>query len=142
MYRKTLKWLFGQELSVKAGAAKRPFQTSRVTSVPPKTPFGRIMCHKCKGRPWTGHPLIFELRNRLQRLHFLGLPALGSFDDLKLHVLSFFQAAEALGLNRGEMHEYVLTRLAADETIPFGVIEPLNCSLFHVGTVPLFQILR
>jgi hypothetical protein len=35
------------------------------------------------------------------------------------------------------VHENILARLAADETIPLGVVEPLYCSLFHVR-LPVF----
>src|ERR1051326_5490279 len=69
----------------------------------------------------------------LQRLYVLCLQALGSLDDVELNRLPFFQAAEAFVLNGGVVYEHVLAILPADETIPFGVIEPLHCSLFHGG---------
>jgi hypothetical protein len=30
------------------------------------------------------------------------------------------------------MHENVFARLAADKAVALGVVEPLNCSLFHI----------
>src|SRR5580704_192556 len=70
-------------------------------------------------------------RSGLCTLHVLGLPALGAFDHVKLHLLPFLKAAEAARLNGGEMHEYILTVLAADETVTLGVVKPLHCSCFH-----------
>jgi hypothetical protein len=49
------------------------------------------------------------------------LPALGAFDHVKLHLLTFLQAAETAGLNCGEMHEDILAVLAADKFIKGGV---------------------
>jgi hypothetical protein len=42
--------------------------------------------------------------------------------------LPFLQAAEAASLNSGEMHEYILPILTADEAIAFSVVKPLYCS--------------
>src|SRR5579862_4835355 len=68
----------------------------------------------------------------LDALDVLGLPALGAFDHVKLHLLTFLQTAEAAGLNGGEMHEDILAVLAADKTVALGVVKPLHCSCFHV----------
>ena len=68
---------------------------------------------------------------KLDGRHVLCLPALGSFDDVELDRLSFFQAAEAVRLNRRKMHEDIFTVLAADEPEALSVIEPLYDSLFH-----------
>jgi hypothetical protein len=78
----------------------------------------------------------------LQRLDVLGLPALGSFNNVELHRLAFFQAAKAVRLDRREMHEYIFAILAADESKALGVIEPLHCSLFHDVAVFLCFVLR
>src|SRR5262249_25423986 len=86
---------------------------------------------KQKGRP-TGRPSLQKICYCLECLDVLCLQALGSLDDVELHRLAFLQAAEALVLNGGVVNEHVLAVLAADETIAFGVIEPLHCSLFHV----------
>src|SRR5579863_8275689 len=71
------------------------------------------------------------MRSGLCTLHVLGLPALRAFDHVKLHLLTFLEAAEAARLNGREVHKYVFTVLAADETIAFGVVKPLHCSCFH-----------
>src|SRR4249920_3244879 len=74
---------------------------------------------------------IFACEKWLDSLHVLGLPALGAFDHIELNLLTLLQAAESTRLNRGEVYEYILTILAADETITLGVVEPLYCSCFH-----------
>ena len=68
----------------------------------------------------------------LDALDVLCLPSLGAFDHVKLHLLTFLKAAEAAGLNGGEMHEDILAVLAADEPIALSVVKPLHCSCFHV----------
>ena len=75
----------------------------------------------------------------LDALDVLCLPALGAFDHVKLHLLTFLQTAESARLNGGEMYEYILTVLAADESIALGIVKPLHCSCFHV--VALFLLL-
>jgi hypothetical protein len=79
--------------------------------------------------PWI---LIF-----LQRPDVLGLQTLRTFRHLELHALTFLQAAETAGLDRGEVHENVLATLAADKPITLGIIEPLHCSLFHICLVEI-----
>jgi len=74
----------------------------------------------------------------LDALDVLCLPALGAFDYVKLHLLTFLEAAEAAGLNGGEMHEDILAVLAADKTVALGVVKPLHCSCFHVVALFLF----
>src|ERR1700747_3261016 len=90
-----------------------------------------------------GRPLCFcfsncELRSGLCTLHVLGLPALGAFDHVKLHLLTFLEAAETARLNGGEVHKYVLAVLAADKTVALGVVKPLHCSCFHGVALFLF----
>ncbi len=85
----------------------------------------------------SGRPLSFD-GSGLDVLDVLCLPAFGAFDHVKLYLLTFLQAAESTGLNRGEMHEYILSVLAADESIALGVVKPLHCSCFHVDTMFLF----
>src|SRR5262249_51391792 len=75
----------------------------------------------------------------LQQLHVLCLPAFGAFDDVELHGLTFFQASEPVCLDCGKVNKHILSVLPADKAIPFRVIEPLNCSLFHCVTrIPCF----
>ena len=73
----------------------------------------------------------------LDSLNVLGLPALGAFGDVELHGLAFLQAAKAASLNSREMHKNVLAILTADEAVAFGIVEPLDGSLFHID-VPVF----
>src|SRR6516165_6382129 len=76
----------------------------------------------------------------LDALDVLCLPALRAFHNVELHLLTFLEAAEAAGLNGGEMHEDILAVLAADKAVALGVVKPLHCSCFHVLLVPLFLI--
>jgi len=46
-------------------------------------------------------------------------------------LLTFLQAAEAIGLNGREVNKHVLAVLAADKSITLGVVKPLYCSCFH-----------
>src|SRR6266446_2342588 len=59
-----------------------------------------------------------------------GLKALGALLDLKLHRLPFRQRLVSIHLNRGEMDEDVLSRLALNEPIAFCCVEPLDHTLF------------
>jgi hypothetical protein len=61
-----------------------------------------------------------------------GQKALGTFQELEFHGFSFVEGPVAVFLDRGKMHEYVLTGGALNEAISFGSIEPFDCSLlFH-----------
>jgi hypothetical protein len=62
--------------------------------------------------------------------YVFSLEALGSLLDFKLDKLAFVQRFVSIHLDRGEVNEDVLSRLALDETIPFGSIEPLDHTLF------------
>jgi hypothetical protein len=52
--------------------------------------------------------------------------------------LAFLQAAEAAGLDGGEVHKHVLAVLTADKTLALGVVKPLYCSCFHGVALFLF----
>ena len=69
--------------------------------------------------------LVADCRSGLDRLHILGLPALGSLHYIELDLLTFLQAAESIGLDGREMYVHILPILAADETITFGVVSTL-----------------
>ncbi len=81
---------------------------------------------------------FYSLRGGLSRFYVLGLPALRALDHVKLHLLTLLQAAESARLNGGEMYEYILAVLAADETVTLGIVKPLHCSCFHVVANFLF----
>ena len=85
-------------------------------------------------------PVLRKFESGLRRLYILGLPALGSFDHIELDLLTFLQAAESAGLDGREVYEYVLSTLAADETITLGVVKPLYCSCFHGVALFLFLL--
>ncbi len=75
---------------------------------------------------------------KLQHLDVFCLPPFGTFDDVKLDWLAFFQTAKTIRLNGREMNEYIFTIFPRDKAITLRVIEPLHCSLFHV--VPAFLV--
>jgi hypothetical protein len=77
-----------------------------------------------------------------ERLYVLSLPALWAFDHVELHALALLQAPETTGLNCREVHENIFPRLTADESVPFGIVEPLYCSLFHIYILFPFVYLR
>jgi len=98
---------------------------------------------KYKGRLFSRPLIEFSVQSGLDAFDVLGLPALGAFDHIELHLLPFLKAAEAIGLNGGEVNEHVLTVLAADESVTLGVVKPLYCSCFHGDALfPFFQMLR
>jgi hypothetical protein len=67
----------------------------------------------------------------LENRNVLGLPALRSLHHVKLYGLAFLQAAEAIGLNRGVVNEYIFTVGAAQESKALRIVKPFHCSLFH-----------
>ena len=68
----------------------------------------------------------------LQNLHVLCLPPFRAFDDSERNCLTFFQTAESIGLNGGEMYENIFAVFPGEKAVTLCVIEPLYCSLFHV----------
>src|SRR5258708_6332811 len=72
----------------------------------------------------------------LQQLHVLRLPALGTFDDVERHRLSFFQTAKAVGLNGRKVYEHVLSVFPTDESITFCIIEPFDSAVLHMLRIP------
>ena len=60
---------------------------------------------------------------------FGNVPRLGplrTVDDLEFDLLVFFESPEARALNRGKVHEDVVSPFAFDETVTFSVVEPLD----------------
>jgi hypothetical protein len=89
-----------------------------------------------RGRPWQQTKRAADCRPRqqlccLQWLNVFSLQAFLAFNHVKLHLLAFGQAAEAVGLDGSVMDEYIFAALAGDEAKAFGVVKPLYCSLFH-----------
>ncbi len=72
--------------------------------------------------------------------HIGGLQTLGAILDGKLHFLLGLQLAVAIGLNGGEMHEYILAAIATNKAVALGRIEPLdgsNKTLRHLSQLLL-----
>ena len=66
------------------------------------------------------------------------LLALLAIDDVKRHLLAFFQGFEASHADFGEMGEEVFTAaVRGDEAEAFGIIEPLNGTSCHVAFLSL-----
>src|SRR6185436_5225947 len=55
-----------------------------------------------------------------------GLRALGAVDNFELHRLTFFERTEAVALNGRVVDEDVRASVAFDESVPLGVVEPLD----------------
>jgi len=87
--------------------------------------------------PFSGFGLA-NVKKFSDTLDVFCLPALWAFYHVKLNLLSFLKAAESARLNGGEMHEDIFPVLAADKSVPLGVVKPLHCSCFHVDAMFLF----
>src|SRR6516225_1622366 len=62
-----------------------------------------------------------------------GLRALRALGDLELHALVLLQAAEAVAVNLGVVHEDVRSVGAGDEAVALLRVKPLDGSLCHVA---------
>src|SRR6266851_581421 len=62
----------------------------------------------------------------------LPLRSLLALRDVELDLLSFFQAAVAVTLDRAEVHEHVRATLDRDEAVALIAVEPLHCALHHL----------
>jgi len=71
------------------------------------------------------------LSRRLDGGNVLCLPALGALGNVELDALTLLEGAESVRLNRGVMDEYVLAVVSAKKSEALGVVEPLDCALFH-----------
>src|SRR5262245_20364590 len=87
-----------------------------------------------------GRPRVRGQIGWSDRADGLGLRSLGALRDLELDALVLFEAAEAGGLNGGEVDEHVApTTVNGDETETLVRVEPLHGSLRHV--TPLKKLL-
>jgi hypothetical protein len=59
----------------------------------------------------------------------VGLGALGSLDDVELHLIAFFETLVALALDGAVMNEDVGSAVAAEEAVALCVVEPLYGAL-------------
>src|SRR5258708_40255157 len=55
-----------------------------------------------------------------------GLRALRTVNDLELHCLTFLERTEAVALDGRVVHEDIAASVTLDETVPLGVVEPLD----------------
>src|SRR5437660_3122884 len=62
--------------------------------------------------------------------HVCGKKALGPFQELKFHSFSLIQRSVAIFLDSGKVDKDVFPGRALNKAIPFGSVEPLDCSLF------------
>ena len=61
-----------------------------------------------------------------------GLRPLRTLGDFEADPLAFLQAAEALGVDRGEVHEQIRAAILwRDETEALGVVEPFHGAVLH-----------
>ena len=60
------------------------------------------------------------------------LRAFLTLSDFELDFLTLGQRLEACTLNCAEMCKHVWTRFLCNESIAFGLIEPLNCSAYCI----------
>jgi len=58
--------------------------------------------------------------------HVRGLQSLWTFDHIELHLHTFLQRAEAVGLNRAEVDEHILAPVSRNEAKAFRIVEPLE----------------
>ena len=63
------------------------------------------------------------------------LGALGTLRDFEANFVSLVQGLIPVSHNLAKVDEDIVARLTGDETVAFGSVEPLYCSLFH-GTDP------
>jgi hypothetical protein len=61
--------------------------------------------------------------------HLIGLGSLSPLNNIELDLVTFFQALIPLALNGTVMNEDIGAVIAAEESVPFCVVEPLNRSL-------------
>jgi len=61
------------------------------------------------------------------------LEAFGAFQQIKLHGLTFIERAVTILLDGGEVHEYIFSRGALDESISLRPVKPLDCTFLSHG---------
>jgi hypothetical protein len=79
----------------------------------------------------------------LDHYHPSGLETFRSLFDAELHLLTFLQAAVAVGLDCGVMYEYIRPTLTLNEAITLARIEPFDCSyntIVHFKPSPYVEL--
>src|SRR5215207_41194 len=68
-----------------------------------------------------------------------GLRALRTIDDLEFDRLALLERPETVSLDRREVDEHIAAAVTFDETVTFGVVEPLNLACDTHRTFPALQ---
>ncbi len=63
------------------------------------------------------------------------LRAFGSLNYLKLHGVAFLQGFVAVATDRRIVYKNIRTVISSDESIPFRIVEPFDCSA-HADALP------
>jgi len=74
-----------------------------------------------------------------ENLNVIGLPAFLPLDHLELNCLPILQAAEAVRLDGGEVHEDIFAALAGVEPVALRVVKPVDCTCSIVLFVPCVE---
>jgi hypothetical protein len=79
---------------------------------------------------------LLSLIRFFEARHLVGLWAFASLDDVELYFIAFFKALISLALDGTVMDEDIGPTVAAQETVAFSVVEPLNRTfiLCHFAT--------
>src|SRR5471030_134583 len=75
--------------------------------------------------------LVLQNFQCLRDLDVLSLPALGAFNHVEGHTLTFLERTESVRLDGRVMDEYIFAVGAAQKAEALRVVKPLHCSLFH-----------
>src|ERR1700675_3102041 len=89
-------------------------------------------CRPAKNPP-AGGRRVLKMLLRLSPDDVCRLKAFGALQQIKLHGLTFIERAVAVLLDGGEVHEYIFSRGALDESISFRPVEPLHCTFLSHG---------
>ena len=77
----------------------------------------------------------FEHSVFLLKLYYVSsLHSASAFRYIIRNCLSLFESLEALALDCRKMYEYIRSVLTGNKTIAFFCVEPLYCTLVHLGT--------
>jgi len=60
------------------------------------------------------------------------LQTFGALEQLELYNLAFVEGAISVLLDHGEMDEHVFAGGALDESVSFGSVKPLHCTLLFI----------
>src|SRR5439155_11720958 len=106
---------------------------------PPRVTAAPIARRAASSRPWETFGRArgvgrSSCRSWLDELDVGGVRALGALLGLVGHLRTLGEGAEAVGLDRAEVHEQILAAvIGRDEAVALVVVEPLDGSVGHVG---------